>query len=103
MPDLTGVSNGAAQSVIPTRAFTAANIQLLFTANVNAVPLRVGYGFVLAQNTTAPAYRRILWRGDIQLPGEWIEFPSDFGFTNVNYLFYVRWNIAGIAWLARYS
>lgn len=103
MPDLTGTTTAAPQSVIPTRAFTAGNIQLLFTGNVNAVPLRVGYGYVIATNLTTPFYRRIIWKGDLQLPGEWIDFPDDFGFVNVHYLFYVRWNIPGIAWLARYA
>lgn len=103
MADVTGVSNGSAQSVITTRAFTAANIQLLFPTQINSIPVRVGYGFVLATTLIAPGYRRIIWQGDLQLPGVWINFDPAFGFTNVHYLFYVRWNQSNLQWLARYA
>lgn len=103
MPDIAGTTTNSEGYVISVRSFSSPIIEIYFTGNLLALPLRVGYGFVIGSNTANPKYRRVLWKGDMQLPGTRIVFDESLGFETVHYGLFVRWNKANYAYIARFA
>lgn len=103
MPSVSGTSVLNGQRVIGYGAITVPQFEILIPAERNGPPFRIGYGWVRVRDNASPNNIRVIQRGPIYQPGVFYTFANQYGFTNVQYDWWIEWNEAGIGWIASFS
>ena len=103
MATVSGTSALGGQRVIGYGTLSAAQFELVIPSLKSSEAKRIGYGYVMAKDNASPNNVRMLQHAPIYAPGVFYTFPNNYGFTNVQYAWWIVWNVAGLGYTITYA
>lgn len=103
MPTVNGTTQRGGQLILGYGTISVPQFEVLFPALRNLPPQRLGYGWVIVRDNASPNNKRVIQQGAIAQPGRFITFVNQYGFSAVQYGWFIEWNVAGLAYTASFT
>lgn len=103
MATVSGTSVAGVQRVVGYGALTVAQLEIIIPALKLNNPTKIGYGWITARDNASPNNVRVIQRAPIFAPGVFYTFPNNYGFSTVQYAWFIAWNAAGFGWTVTFA